>query len=91
MSPLGIMATALGGVVALAIGLIQGERWLANRYKAQGRTEVWDNLNNTFVADIATNHLPHIQNALELIAKKVGVDLPDPPPIRYMPDPKEKK
>lgn len=87
-----ILASALGGLVALAIALIRLERWIANRYRKQGRSQVLESLSHTFISDVATNHLPHIFDALKLIAEKIGVELPDPPPIRYLPyDPTEKK
>lgn len=38
----------------------------------------------TFANDVATNHLPHIQHALTLIANALHIDLPEPPPIRFM-------
>jgi hypothetical protein len=37
-----------------------------------------------FVDDMATNHLPHIQHALTLIADAMHISLPEPPPIRFV-------
>jgi len=41
-------------------------------------------IQSVFIHDVATNHLPHIQSALELIAKAIGVELPASPPIRFI-------
>lgn len=37
----------------------------------------------TFSRDLATNHIPHMNHALNLIAKRLDVDLPEPPPIYF--------
>lgn len=37
-----------------------------------------------FIRSVAINHLPHIQQSLEIIARKVGVDLPPNPPIQFV-------
>ncbi len=41
-------------------------------------------ISEAFVEDVATNHLPHIQACLHLIAVKLGIELPEPPPIKFI-------
>ena len=41
-------------------------------------------ISRVFTRDIATNHLPHIYHALQLIAQHHAIDLPDPPPVRFV-------
>jgi len=36
------------------------------------------------VRDIATNHLPHIYNALQQIAAKQGIEVDDTPLVRFV-------
>lgn len=57
--------------------LIVTTRWA---YKRTRNNEI----NRRFVHDMATNHLPHIYDAQKLIAAKMGIELPDPPPIQFM-------
>lgn len=37
-----------------------------------------------FVKDVARNHLPHIDHCLNLIATKLDIEIPEPPPIRFV-------
>ena len=37
-----------------------------------------------FVRDIATNHLPHIYNALQKIAAHQGIELDETPLVRFV-------
>ena len=37
-----------------------------------------------FVRDMATNHLPHIYDALTKICRAKGIELGEPPPIRWI-------
>ena len=46
-------------------------RWLHRRMRNEEITRA-------FVRDIATNHLPHIYNALQKIAMQQGIDLETP-------------
>lgn len=64
----------LGLFVKLCIGVT---RWV---YKRTRNNEI----NRQFVHDMATNHLPHIYDAQKLIAAKMGIKLPPPPPIQFM-------
>lgn len=42
-----------------------------------------------FIRDMAENHLPHLHHVTSLIARKMGIDIGDPPPIRFIPFDKE--
>lgn len=52
-------------------------RWLHRRMRDA-------EISRVFTRDIATNHLPHIYHALQLIAQHHDIDLPDPPPVRFV-------
>jgi hypothetical protein len=85
------LAGSLSGLVALTLAIINVYGWWSRRIRMHERHEIFTTLNDSFIAEMASNHLPHIYDALQLIAHKFDVHLPDPPPIRYMPfDPNEK-
>jgi hypothetical protein len=52
-------------------------RWLHRRMRN-------DEITRAFVRDIATNHLPHIYNALQKIAAEQGIDLDETPLVRFV-------
>ena len=52
-------------------------RWLHRRMRD-------DEITRTFVSDIATNHLPHIYQALRQIAEEQGIVLEEPPLLRFV-------
>lgn len=52
-------------------------RWLHRRVRDEEITRA-------FVADIATNHLPHIYSALRQIAEEQGIALEEPPLVRFV-------
>jgi hypothetical protein len=52
-------------------------RWLHRRMRN-------DEIVRAFVRDIATNHLPHIYSALREIAQGQGIDLHEPPLVRFV-------
>jgi hypothetical protein len=52
-------------------------RWLYRRIRN-------DEITRAFVQDMATNHLPHIYDALLRICGAQGIELPDSPPIRWI-------
>jgi hypothetical protein len=52
-------------------------RWLHRRMRNEEITRA-------FVRDIATNHLPHIYNALQKIAMQQGIDLDDTPLVQFV-------
>lgn len=71
---------ALGFLVQLGLFLkfsIAATRWL---YKRTRNNEI----NQKFVHDVATNHLPHLYDGQKRIAAHLGVELPDPPPIQFI-------
>lgn len=41
-------------------------------------------ISRVFVHDMATNHLPHIYQALQLIAREHDIVLSEPPPVRFV-------
>jgi hypothetical protein len=43
-----------------------------------------DEITRAFVRDIATNHLPHIYNALQKIATRQGIDLDETPLVQFV-------
>jgi hypothetical protein len=67
-------------LTALASGGVQFVlflRWLHRRMRD-------DEIVRAFVRDIATNHLPHIYSALRIIAAEKGIELEDPPLVRFV-------
>ena len=52
-------------------------RWLHRRMRN-------DEITRAFVRDIATNHLPHIYNALQKIAAQQGIDLDETPLVQFV-------
>ena len=41
-------------------------------------------ISRVFLCDIAASHLPHIYQALQLIAQEHGIGLPEAPPVRFV-------
>jgi len=52
-------------------------RWLHRRMRN-------DEITRAFVRDIATNHLPHIYNALQKIAMQQGIELDETPIVQFV-------
>lgn len=52
-------------------------RWLHRRIRD-------DEIHRAFVYDVATNHLPHIYDALRAIAAQQGILLDPPPALRFI-------
>ena len=52
-------------------------RWLHRRMRN-------DEITRAFVRDIATNHLPHIYNALQKIAIQQGIELDETPIVQFV-------
>ena len=67
----------LGAIVSGAVQLVVVLRWLHRRMRN-------DEITRAFVRDIATNHLPHIYNALQKIAAEQGIELEDTPLVRFV-------
>jgi len=69
-----VIAGAIYGVGKTAVHFI--------RRRAQ--RDLIHTMQSTFITDMATNHLPHIYHALEALCNVQGVELTDPPPIRFV-------
>jgi hypothetical protein len=69
----GLMAALVPIVVQFALFL----RWLHHRMRN-------DEIARVFIRDIATNHLPHIYNALQKIAAGQGIELDETPLVRFL-------
>jgi hypothetical protein len=67
----------LTAVVAASGQFVLFLRWLHRRMRN-------DEITRAFVRDIATNHLPHIYNALQKIAAQQGIELDDTPLVRFV-------
>ena len=52
-------------------------RWLHRRVRDSA-------IEREFVRDMAINHLPHIYHALRQLAHHHGVELKEPPPVRFL-------
>jgi hypothetical protein len=64
-------------LVSVAVQLVVFLRWLHRRMRD-------DEINRAFIHDVATNHLPHIYSALRQIAAEQGINLDDPPLLRFV-------
>ena len=67
----------LVALVPVGVQFVLFLRWLHRRMRN-------DEIVRAFVRDIATNHLPHIYAALRAIARKQGIDAPEPPMVRFV-------
>ena len=69
--------TWLTAAVPIAVQFVLFLRWLHRRMRN-------DEITRAFVRDIATNHLPHIYNALQKIAAGQGIELDDTPLVQFV-------
>jgi hypothetical protein len=67
----------LTAVVPIAVQFVVFLRWLHRRMRN-------DEITRAFVRDIATNHLPHIYNALQKIAAQQGIELDETPLVQFV-------
>jgi len=67
----------LTAVASAAVQFVLFLRWLHRRMRN-------DEIARAFVCDIATNHLPHIYNALQKIAAQQGIELDETPLVRFV-------
>jgi hypothetical protein len=67
----------LATLIPVAVQFVVFLRWLHRRMRNEEITRA-------FVRDIATNHLPHIYNALEKLAAKQGIELDETPMVRFV-------
>jgi len=71
------LSQLLAVLLPIGVQLVVFLRWLHRRLRD-------DEIHRAFVYDIATNHLPHIYDALRAIAEEKGIALPEPPPLRFI-------
>ena len=67
----------LATLVPILVQCVVFLRWLHRRMRNE-------EINRAFVRDIATNHLPHIYNALQQIASRQGIKLDETPMVRFV-------
>ena len=67
----------LTALASIGVQFVLFLRWLHRRMRD-------DEIVRAFVRDIATNHLPHIYSALSAIAQQQGIELRDPPLVRFV-------
>jgi hypothetical protein len=67
----------LAALFSVGAQLVLFLRWLHRRMRN-------DEIVRAFVRDIATNHLPHIYEALHKIAAKQGITLDETPLVRFV-------
>jgi hypothetical protein len=67
----------LAVLLPIGVQLVVFLRWLHRRIRD-------DEINRAFVYDVATNHLPHIYDALRAIANQQGIALPEPPALQFV-------
>jgi hypothetical protein len=74
-----MLSHSFGWLATLPVGVqfVLFLRWLHRRMRN-------DEINRTFVRDIATNHLPHIYNALQKIAAGQGIELDETPLVQFV-------
>jgi hypothetical protein len=70
-------STIVAALVPVAMQFVLFLRWLRRRMRN-------DEITRVFVRDIATNHLPHIYSALREIAQQQGIELTEPPLVRFI-------
>jgi hypothetical protein len=67
----------LTAAIPVAVQFVLFLRWLHRRMRN-------DEITRAFVRDIATNHLPHIYNALQKIAAQQGIELDETPLVQFV-------
>ncbi len=81
MSIHGLSASSSAGwlttLIPVAAQFVLFLRWLHRRMRN-------DEITRAFVRDIATNHLPHIYNALQKIAAEQGITLDETPLVHFV-------
>ena len=69
--------SSLSIIIPVAVQFVLFLRWLHRRMRN-------DEITRAFVRDIATNHLPHIYNALQKIAAQQGIELDETPLVQFV-------
>jgi hypothetical protein len=67
----------IAGAASLLLQFVLFARWVYRRTRD-------DEIQRAFVRDMALNHLPHLYAGLRRMAQKLGVELDDPPSIRFL-------
>ncbi len=67
----------LAAIFSIGAQFVLFLRWLHRRMRN-------DEIVRAFVRDIATNHLPHIYDALHKIAARQGITLDETPLVRFV-------
>ena len=67
----------LTAAVSVSVQFVLFLRWLHRRMRN-------DEIMRAFVRDIATNHLPHIYDALHKIGARQGITLDETPLVRFV-------
>jgi hypothetical protein len=67
----------LTAIVSVGVQFVLFLRWLDRRMRN-------DEISRAFIRDIATNHLPHIYNALQKIAAQQGIELDETLLVRFV-------
>lgn len=75
--------SAIGAGVGIFGAAVTAASWAYRRVRASVKREMQIDISRQFLAELATNHLPHIYHVLELIAANLGVEITEPPPIKY--------
>lgn len=65
------------GAFTLVTQLCVFFRWLHRRLRDAA-------IDRAFIRDVAINHLPHIYHALRRIAAHHGLEIDDPPAVRFL-------
>jgi len=67
----------LAAIFTVGVQFVLFLRWLHRRMRN-------DEIARAFIHDVATNHLPHIYNALQKIAAGQGIELDETPLVRFV-------
>jgi len=67
----------LTAIIPVVVQFVVFLRWLHRRMRN-------DEITRAFVRDFATNHLPHIYNALQKIAAEQGIELDETPLVQFV-------
>ena len=67
----------ISAIAAFGAQFVLFLRWMHRRMRD-------DEMQRAFVRDVATNHLPHIYQALRDIADQQGIHLSEPPLVKFV-------
>jgi hypothetical protein len=81
---LAYLFSGLGGIVATVVAFRAWDSSRIRRIQRSERSKVLDEIRQTFIGEIANDHLPHIYTVLEKIADKLELHISERPAIRYL-------